>query len=182
MQNYHVHLKDIPRRLKRSPKLSGIVSFVDATGTWSGRRPGNIEFAIRLKSNDPCSNEVQNGIHYEMKFPHVFIKKPNSEFYTKPFAPRRAFVLIYEEQETAALLTSGFSLSNVSWPLVVTDECESLIEKMEQLCENLFHPGTADRLDALALCMLTELFLQCPEDQNKSAESLYESKIRQAAS
>ena len=91
MRNYHLHLSDLPRTLEGVLPLSALVSYDNAMGVWNGRRGNMIEFAGRFASTDPYSVDIQDGVETRIPFPHVYLKYPESDFHSPPFAPRMAF-------------------------------------------------------------------------------------------
>ncbi len=180
MENFHIQLHDIPRKYHAVPPLHGLVSYSNATGIWNGKRPGTVEFAIRIDSTDEESEDFQDGILLRNSFPHLFIKTPHSLFFTRPFAPRNAFVLIYDENAWTQLNEYGFSANPTAWPLDITSECSEIMAKMDFLCDDLLSPGNVERLDVLAVHLLTELYAQRPASPDP--DSFYHEKIKKAAS
>lgn len=184
MKNYFLHFNDLPRLLASPLPLFARLSSDDARGTWNGKRENLMEFAIRLSAADGCSVDVQDGHETKLPFPHLYLKYPGSDFHSPPFAPRRAFALIYEGSLCPRLEEAGILLDTVGWPLEITTEIRGLMEKIDALCDNLLLPGSADRLDHYALCLLRELMLQHPARQGRvrKPDAFYTEKLQRIAS
>lgn len=184
MKNYFLHFNDLPRLLASPLPLFARLSSDDARGTWNGKRENLMEFAIRLSAADGCSVDVQDGHETKLPFPHLYLKYPRSDFHSPPFAPRRAFALIYEGSLCPRLEEAGILLDTVGWPLEITTEIRGLMEKIDALCDNLLLPGSADRLDHYALCLLRELMLQHPARQGRvrKPDAFYTEKLQRIAS
>lgn len=185
MKNYFLHFNDLPRLLASPLPLFARLSSDDARGTWNGKRENLMEFAIRLSAADGCSVDVQDGHETKLPFPHLYLKYPGSDFHSPPFAPRRAFALIYEGSLCPRLEEAGIRLDTVGWPLEITMEIRGLMEKIDALCDNLLLPGNADRLDHYALCLLRELMLQHPARQAirpPEPDTFYAEKLQRIAS
>ena len=184
MKNYFLHFNDLPRLLASPLPLFARLSSDDARGTWNGKRENLMEFAIRLSAADGCSIDIQNGHETRLPFPHLYLKYPGSDFHSPPFAPRRAFALLYDGTLCPRLEEVGIRLDTVAWPLEITAEIRMLMEKIDALCDNLLLPGNADRIDHCALCLLRELMLQHPARQSSRPEpdAFYTEKIQRIAS
>ena len=161
MKNYYIELDDLPRRLTWPAPLSGLCFHEDAIGTYDGIRPDNIEFAIRMKSDDQLAVDIQNGILTEIHFPHVMIKLPKSSFTTNRFSPRRAVSLIYASRHLDIFLNDGIIRAPYCWELGDLQFTEFLLKKMNSLVSKVYLPGIVDQLDALAWSMLHEIVVMC---------------------
>ena len=181
MKNYHIHLNDLPRSLNSPLPLSALVSYDNAMGTWNGKRGNVMEFAIRLSSPDPRSVDIQNGVETRMPFPHVYLKYPGSDFHSPPFAPRAAFALLYDGSLTGRFGECGISCGPVTWALEITGEIRELIHKIDLLCEKVSVPGSIDRIDFLALCLLREVMLQQPRKEPET-DPFYTERLQRIAS
>lgn len=159
MNNYLIHLADLPRRLRFPVPLDSLVSYENAVGTFNGIRPGSIEFALRLASCDKFSVDFQDSIRYENQFPHLFIKMPYSRFQNNKFRPRKVFTMIYDAKYQDTLRAEGIPLEKICWPLGYSPLIQWLIDKMDELVESLHLPGIVEQLDALAWNLLHELVL-----------------------
>lgn len=159
MENYLLHLNDLPRELGFPIPLDSLVSYESARGTFNGVRPDNIEFAFRLESPERYAIDMQDSIQYENTFPHLFIKMPGSRFRTNKFRPRRVFVLIYDGKYLDLFRNEGIPVNAICWPIVDLNLVRWLIRKMNELVESLHVPGIADRLDSLAWTLLHEVVL-----------------------
>ena len=185
MKNYFLHFNDLPRMLAAPLPLFARLSSDDARGTWNGKRENLMEFAIRLSAADGGSVDIQDGRETKLPFPHVYLKYPGSDFHSPPFAPRRAFALLYEGSLRPRLEEAGIRLDTVGWPLEITAEIRMLMAKIDALCETLFLPGSADRIDHYALCLLRELMLQHPARQAHrppEQDTFYTEKLQRIAS
>lgn len=185
MKNHLLHFNDLPRTLAAPLPLFARLSSDNARGTWNGRRENLMEFAIRLSAADGYSIDIQNGHETRLPFPHVYLKYPESDFHSPPFAPRRAFALLYDGALRPRLEEAGLLLTPVGWPLEITGEIRMLMEKIDALCDNLFLPGNIDRIDHYALCLLRELMLQHPARQHlrpPEPDSFHTEKIQRIAS
>lgn len=183
MKNYHIHLDDLPRTLHAPLPLSALVSYDNAVGTWNGRRGNIMEFAIRISAPDSRSVDIQNGVETRMPFPHVYLKYPESDFHSPPFAPREAFALLYDGSLRDRLTECGILLDTVAWPLQITEEMKWLMQTIDSLCESVSVPGCIDRIDAYALCLLQEVMLQQSRRLPRSeTDSFYSDKIQRIAS
>lgn len=185
MKNHFLHFDDLPRTLAAPLPLSARLSSDNASRTWSGKRGNLMEFVIRLSGADGYSVDIQNQCETRLPFPHLYLKYPGSDFHSAPFAPRRAFALLYDGSLCPRLEEAGILLSPVGWTLEITSEIRMLMEKIDILAEALFLPGNADRIDQYALCLLRELMLQHPDrrcSHPPELDSFYAEKIQRIAS
>ena len=180
MKNYYIELDGFHRRLTWPVPLSGLCFYEDAIGIYDGIRPDNIEFGIRMKSEDQLAVDVQNGVITEMPFPHVMIKLPKSSFTTNRFSPRRALALIYDSRYLDTFLSSGIIREPYCWKLGDLQFLEFLLKKINSLVNKIYLPGIVDRLDTLAWSVLHETLVMC--ELPNSSEDSPRSKIRQIAS
>ncbi len=181
MNNYHMPVHDLPRRLRFPLPLHIVVSHENALGTWRGKRPDTIEFALRISSTDKEAVDFQDGIKYVNSFPHLFIKKPGSDFQNSTFAPRNAFVLIYSGKYADTFREYGIPLDPQCWNIVMNKEILELRNKIDELSEEIYSPGIIDRIDSLGWRLLHELYLQRPDDSAEK-QSIKEEKILKIAS
>lgn len=181
MNNYLLHLADLPRRLHFPIPLDSLVSYENATGTFNGIRPGNIEFALRLESSDKFAIDFQNSIRYENQFPHLFIKLPHSRFRTNKFLPRKIFALIYDGKHLDTLRGEGIPLEKICWPVKDTSLIQWTVDKIDELVEKLHLPGVVDQLDSLAWNLLHEAVL-AGTDTADGTECVQLRKIQHIAS
>ena len=185
MKNYFLHFNDQPRTLQTPLPLFARLSSDNARGIWNGKRENLMEFAIRLSAADGCSIDIQDGRETRLPFPHVYLKYPESDFHSPPFAPRRAFALLYAGALCPRLEEAGIRLDTVGWSLEITAEIRMLMAKIDELCDNLFLPGNADRIDHYALCLLREVMLQHPTQQAHhppEPDTFYAEKLQRIAS
>lgn len=185
MKHYFLHFNDLPRTLAGPLPLFARLSSDNARGTWNGKRENLMEFAIRLSADDGCSVDIQDGRETKLPFPHLYLKYPGSDFHSPPFAPRRAFALLYDGRLCPQLKEAGIRLDSVGWPLKITGEIRMLMEKIDMLCDNLLLPGNVDRIDHCALCLLRELMLQHPARQTirpPEPDAFYAEKLQRIAS
>ena len=177
--NNSIYLGDLPRILHSEFKLHRMLDLHDAVGTWSGLRPDEFEIAVRLSGGDPAPNDLQDGIRTALPFPHVYIKKPGTNYHSGTFAPRKAFVMIYRGADLQKFCRLGLDPDCHAWKIILTGEIRNLIRKLKKESASLHLRGTADRIDMLAEQLFRELLLQnepsCGIDER-------ELRIRQAAS
>lgn len=177
--NNSIFLNDLPRILHGEFRLYRMLDLNEADGPWRGIRPDEFEIAIRLACADPSGKDLQDGVFSSMSFPHVYIKKPRSCYYSGDFATRKAFILIYRGSDEQKFYRLGLSPENNGWEIQLTDEIAELIRKLKEASALLHLEGTADRMDMLAEQLFRELLLQ---SKQPASVDPYELRIRQAAS
>jgi len=177
--NNSIFLGDLPRLLHADFPLYRMLDLNAAVGTWSGIRPDEFEIAIRLAGGNAASGDLQDGIKHTLPFPHVYIKKPRSHYYSGTFAPRKAFVLIYRGADEQKFYRLGLNPDSLAWEITLTGEIRNLIRQLKNAAASLHLQGSSDRIDMLAEQLFRELLLQ-----NKPAGGIdpNELRIRQAAS
>ena len=177
--NNSIYLGDSPRVLQSEFRLCRMLDLHDAVGTWNGIRPDEFEIAIRISCKDPVSKDCQDGIADSLPFPHVYIKKPRSDYYSGTFSPRKAFVLIYRGADFPKFCRLGWNSSCLAWKITLTPEIRHLIRELKKNSFSLHLRGTPDRMDGLAGQLVRELLLQNQQMESSDPDEI---RIRQAAS
>ena len=178
-KNISISLRNIPRILHGDFQLRQFLELPGSVGTWNGIRVDNLEFCIRLACKDRAARECQDGRTTETPYPHVYVKKPQSVYYSGTFSPRKAIVLIYPGTDFQKFCKLGLNADCLAWKIQLTPEITELIENLKKASSSLYLRGTPDRMDGLACQLIRELLIQ-----NRQAESgdQNELRIRQAAS
>ncbi|MDR0933312.1 MAG: AraC family transcriptional regulator [Victivallales bacterium] len=179
----HIQLEDLKRQLGATLPLSAIVANDGSTEGYSGKRGNVIEFVIRFSSSDSYACDLQNGERVKLPFPHIYIKYPQSDYYSGLFAPRKSFAMLYNGSLLERFAEYGISTNAAGWPIDISDEIRALIEKINQLCEHTVSPGYADRIDSYVICLLRELSLQNPSSAHEQkSDTFYTEKLQKIAS
>ena len=130
--NRSIYLGDLPRILHGGFKLYRMLDLNAAVGTWRGIRPDEFEITIRLAGGKSAAADLQDGLRTTHSFPHVYIKKPRSSYFSSTFEPRKAFVLIYRGADEQKFYRLGLSPASLAWNIELTEEIKSLIRRLKK--------------------------------------------------
>ena len=137
-----------------------------------------LEFCFRLSSEECfAEDDIDNQI-YRTEFPHLLIKYPGTVHRYRTRSPRTAYFVIYPAETAKIFELSGVDLSQFTYPFEITPQITGLLDELRR-CESQIHdPGTPDRIDLIALRLISEIILQ---NRKTSQPSTCHSKIRQIA-
>ncbi len=155
------NLKNIPRRFQVGFPVSRIGYRMP--GLIQGRRvfSDKLEFCLRLTSADgsPARDEL-DGVSYVTPFPHVLLKLPHSEHVYEVETEREAVYVQYSPELEAAMRKAGLFEMPRIWPVRLTPEIRSLLQKIRDDIDRLLEPGVIDQIDLLAMQLVQELIGQ----------------------
>ena len=159
-----VDLSHAERKFRFPLPVNTIGTITTANNSYCGTHDGDIEFCIRLSSDDEEAIDTVDGVVYKAGFPHVFIKMTGARHEYKYSQRRSAFFLIYSAELKKRFEEFGVDFHKIVWDLELTPDLTALIEKIKELLSTSRQPGTADMLDALSWMLVQKLMMQRPND------------------
>ena len=177
----------MPLYLSQAPRLFGFPLPVSAVGRalmgdqhYHGFHNNQIEYCLRLRSEDEVAIDFVDGREYRNTFPHLFIKR-NDELHDYEYKhEREAFFMIYSSSLRPVLDALHIPPDPICWPIRLTPKLTGMMHEIMTLFPESQFPGTADRIDLLCFQILQEVYLMRRE--STSAGDYNENKIRRIAS
>ena len=175
-----VDFSEAPRLLRFPFPVSEIGIVTEKNNRFCGLHKNQIEFCIRLNSEDEFAVDTVEESVFTNRFPHVFIKvdgKPHEYHYR---GKREAFFLIYHSSLLPKFAEAGIPFDKICWEITLSSGMMELIQDLTMLFPRSQEHGVADQADILCWRLLLELVLQRKE--NREANDPQEEKIRRIAS
>lgn len=159
-----VDLSRAERKFRFPLPVKTIGTITTANNSYCGSHDGDLEFCIRLSSDDDVAVDNVDGVEYKNGYPHVFIKRSGTRHEYTYQGRRSAFFLIYDAELKMRFEEFGVDFRETVWGLDMTPELAFLIEKVKELLGVSRQLGTADMLDTLSWMIVQKLFLQRPSE------------------
>ena len=159
-----VDLSQAKRKLRFPLPVATIGTITTADNHYCGTHDGDLEFCIRLSSDDEVAVDTVDGVVYRNHYPHVIIKKAGVQHEYSYQAKRSAFFLIYPAQLKTRFEEFGVDFHDVAWEIEMTPEMASVIAQIKVLLLISRQPDSVDKLDTLSWLLVQNLFLQRPND------------------
>lgn len=159
-----VDLSHAERKFRFPLPVNIIGTIITANNSYCGAHEGELEFCIRLSSDDDEAVDTVDGVVYKASYPHVFIKMAGARHEYRYVSRRSAFFLIYSAELKTRFEEFGVDFHKTVWDLEMTPDLAALIEKIKELLSISQRPGTADMLDALSWMLVQKLMMQRPGD------------------
>lgn len=140
----------------------------------------NLEFCLRLSSDEEYAVDVLDGVTIRTPFPHLFIKRPGIHHQYRINGKRHAIFLIYSTAMIPLFDTAGIRTDQPVIPFELTAELQSLIDQFRELFAVSQQYGSAEKFDTTAYRILQEIYLQ--QYQKQPGEQRMEHKLREIAS
>ena len=175
-----VDFSGAPRLLRFPFPVSEIGIVTEEHNRFCGLHENQIEFCIRLNSEDEFAVDTVDKSVFTNRFPHVFLKvdgKPHEYHYR---GKREAFFLIYHSSLLPKFVEAGITFDRICWEIVLSSDLMELIQDLTMLFPKSQEHGIADQADILCWRLLLELVLQ--QKENREANNPQEEKIRRIAS
>lgn len=155
-----VELEGVERRYRFPLPLKTLGTIQISRSAYDGRHEGEIEFCLRLSSEDRYAEDCIDGAVYRTAFPHVVLKQAGHHHVYRHEGSRKALFLVYAAPLRPRLEAFGIDLRSVVWPIAITPRLKDLIGQIEHLLPVARTPGVADELDALAWLLVQHLDAQ----------------------
>lgn len=172
---------EIPEEVRRFHTELPVLSY----GHFRGKAIGcgkywDLEVCIRLGDENEYGVDYINGKEYRTPFPHVVLKSPGLAHSFCSVGEREVCFFHYPAESVMVLERYGMDFSLPIWPIVYSGNIERLFAEAESYVSSLHTAGVPERIDAIFLRIMVELFL-CRENVARKPD-FNEKKIREAAS
>jgi transcriptional regulator, AraC family len=172
---------EIPEEVRRFHTELPVLSY----GHFRGKAIGcgkywDLEVCIRLGDENEYGVDYINGKEYRTPFPHVVLKSPGLAHSFRSVGEREVCFFHYPAESVMVLERYGMDFSLPIWPIVYSGNIERLFAEAENYVSSLHTAGVPERIDAIFLRIMVELFL-CRENVARKPD-FNEKKIREAAS
>ena len=137
-----------------------------------------LEFCFRLSSAEQYAEDKIDDQVYCSEFPHLLIKHPGTLHRYRTEFPRTAFFLIYSADAVRAFERADIDLAQFVHPFQITPEIQKLLAELRRCEEQIHEPDTPDRIDLLAVRLITEVISQ---SRRNSRVLPHQNDIRQIA-
>lgn len=137
-----------------------------------------LEFCFRLSSAEQYAEDKIDDQVYCSEFPHLLIKHPGTLHRYRTEFPRTAFFLIYSADAVRAFERADIDLAQFVHPFQITPEIQNLLTELLRCEEQIHEPDTPDRIDLLAVRLITEVISQ---SRRNSRVLPHQNDIRQIA-
>ena len=173
-------LQDTPRMFRFPLPVMNLGTVTEGPSHFIGRHENQIEFCIRMNSEDDVAVDTVGETVYANHFPHVFVKHegPLHEYHYP--GVREAFFFIYHVSLHSKLEEMGVDLSRICWEITLSPTIMELIRELVTLFPVSQESGIADRIDTLCWRLLQEIIICRRSTEHPETEQ--ERKIRQIAS
>ncbi len=180
MHHELLYMDTVPRRL-RFPFPLSLFSYSIAlnTGTAWSLIGKDLEFCIRLSSDEDYAEDVFDKKTYKTPFPYVLIKPPGVEHVNNIRGTREGLSLYYSSELLPEFNKAGIPTSAPGWSFQITPRITALIQHLRKLIEMSQVPGIAEQIDLSSFQLLEELLLQ---EYVENPTDSYAPKIRLVAS
>lgn len=138
-----------------------------------------LEFCFRLSSNEQFAEDEIDGQIYRTEFPHLLIKYPGTQHRYRTNSPRTACFVIYPADTAKVFEMADVDLTQFAFPFKITALIKELVDELRRCEEQLHLPGTADRVDLIALRLISEVLIQ--NRKICSQTSTYQNRIHRIA-
>ena len=139
-----------------------------------------LEFCFRLSSNESFAEDEIDGQLYRTDFPHLLVKYPGTRHRYRTSSPRTASFVIYPAEAAKIFEMADFDLSQYAYPFQINPVVKNLLNELRSCEETISETGVPDRIDLIALRLISEVILQ---NRKKSVlSSPDKNKIHQIAS
>lgn len=175
-----IDLQDAPRLFRFPLPVMSLGTVTEGPSRFIGRHENQIEFCVRMNSEDDIAVDTVGDAVYANHFPHVFVKHegPLHEYHYGGI--REAFFFIYHVSLHEKLERMGIDLAKICWEITLSPKILELIRELIELFPVSRESGVADRIDALCWRLLQEIII-CRRI-SEQPETEQERKIRQIAS
>ena len=144
-----------------APKTSYIGHTISLAETkYSVYQRQELEFCFRLSSDESFAEDEIDGQIYRTGFPHLLIKYPGTLHRYRTSSPRTASFVIYPAEVAKIFEMADFDLSQYAYPFQITPIIKNLLNELRACEETLSEPGVPDRIDLIALRLISEVILQ----------------------
>ncbi|MBN2641354.1 MAG: helix-turn-helix transcriptional regulator [Victivallales bacterium] len=123
-------------------------------------RGGELEFCLRLASEEEEAEDELNGELYRHRFPHLLIKRGGVSHRYSIKASRQAIFLIYPAELEAAFIACGMAVSPPGIEFEITSELEGLLEEFFALIPHSQNRGMAEKFDVLSFRIIQSIYMQ----------------------
>ena len=139
-----VELEEVERRYRFPLPLKTLGTIQIAHNAYNGRHEGEIEFCLRLSSEDRFAEDRIDGAVYRTAFPHVVLKQAGHHHVYRYEGARKALFLVYAASLRPTLEAFGIDFRSVVWPVAITPRLQDLVGQIEHLLAVARTPGVAD--------------------------------------
>lgn len=171
------YLKDLPRMMNCSPRIREIGWMPDHVYMHRNRTIEAPHLCFNLRTEPGTAKVLINGVLREgaLKAPHVGLIRHGAVYHTIQPVRHDELYFIYEPEDYDDLL----SLMPENYGFELTHGVQSVLAEILSNLEHLNHPGTADRLDLLAIRLLLETHIA---SSGKSDSAAVHPRIYEVAS
>ncbi len=175
-----VDFSEAPRLLRFPIPVSEIGIVTEKSNRFCGVHKNQIEFCIRMNSEDEFAVDTVEKDIFTNRFPHVFVKVDGKEHEYHYRGKREAFFFIYHSSLLPKFAEAGIAFDNICWEIILTPRILELIQTLIALFPKSQERGVADQADILCWNLLLELVLM--KKENREVHDPQEEKIRRIAS
>lgn len=175
-----IDLSEAPRLFKFPLPVMDIGTVTEDHSRFCGNHDRQIEFCVRMNSEDEFAVDTVGETVYTNRFPHVFVKIDGRMHEYHYSGEREAFFFIYHSSLLPRFADLGIDMSRICWEIELSPRVMELIRELISLFPVSQERGVADRVDSLCWILLQELVLM--QKENRGHKDPYEGKIRRIAS
>ncbi len=175
-----VDLSEAPRLLRFPLPIMDFGIVTEENNSFRGRHHNQIEFCVRMSSDDEFAMDTVGETIYTNRFPHVFVKVDGPLHEYRYRGRREAFFFIYHSSLLPKFAEAGIEWNPPCWEIVLTPRVMDCVRELTALLPESQERGVADRVDALCWQLLLELTLL--RKNLRKAGDPNEEKIRRIAS
>lgn len=125
--------------------------------------PDKIEFCIRTLSYGETGSTARMTLEnkkYEVNYPHVLIKMPNSSYEYEYLDGRDVFFFTYSKELYPLLKPLGLFDDALAWNIELTPDVNRLLGQLHEYLEKSRNFGVTDRIDLICFQLLSEFLIQ----------------------
>ncbi len=175
-----IDLQETPRLFHFPLPVLNLGTVTEESSEFVGRHENQIEFCVRMNSEDNIAVDTVGETVYTNRFPHVFVKHDGPLHKYHYSGMREAFFFIYHASLHDKLVELGVDLNKICWEIPADPRIPELIRSITSLFSRSQESGIADRIDTLCWLLLQELIISGKSAEHPENEQ--ERKIRQIAS
>lgn len=175
-----IDLQETPRLFHFPLPVLNLGTVTEESSEFVGRHENQIEFCVRMNSEDNIAVDTVGETVYTNRFPHVFVKHDGPLHKYHYSGMREAFFFIYHASLHDELVELGVDLNKICWEIPADPRIPELIRSITSLFSRSQESGIADRIDTLCWLLLQELIISGKSAEHPENEQ--ERKIRQIAS
>ena len=168
-----IDLQETPRLFHFPLPVLNLGTVTEESSEFVGRHENQIEFCVRMNSEDNIAVDTVGETVYTNRFPHVFVKHDGPLHKYHYSGMREAFFFIYHASLHDKLVELGVDLNKICWEIPADPRIPELIRSITSLFSRSQESGIADRIDTLCWLLLQELIIS-----GKSAEHPENERLR----